>query len=288
MQNFEIQADINPQFLEHFKSQLLQLEVNKSDIKILFNGGGFQDRHELILKLANRSFQDIPSSKTIRFWIFTGDNRPAQSVNGEPLFSISGQRNTQDFIIPDPYVISWNSIGVHDFLQYCDKLKLDSLSQRPTIPKAIWRGSVSQHASRKNMLECLRNRKSEFIDFENVDSNLDINKFIPMDGLKNWGCLLDFPGQGYSARLKYLMQIIRPKVVIERLDWDFATVNLEPGFHYASAPDDFNVIDYTINNVIKNYEWWLQKSLYAAEEMIKITERTNVSQNFVKKILKYV
>lgn len=288
MQNYEITTDINPQYLDHFKSQLMHVEASGSEVKFLFDGGGFQDRHESMKILLRRSFHDIPTSKTIRFWIFTGDNRPTQKVNNEPLFSISGQRNLQDFVLPDPYVVAWNDVGVKDYTEYCKSLNQESLSQKPEIIKAVWRGSVAQHVSRENMLRSISRKPdnlTRIFDFQDASTGKD--SFVSMSDLKKWAIMLDFPGRGYSARLKYFMHIIRPKIVIERIDWDFATLNLEPGFHFASVPDDFNIINYTAESVISNYGWWIQKSLFAAEEMSKITERSNISKNLVEKVLRY-
>lgn len=39
---YKIEAPINPVFLDHFKSQLLHLEIKNEEVKILYDGGGHQ------------------------------------------------------------------------------------------------------------------------------------------------------------------------------------------------------------------------------------------------------
>ena len=71
MQNYEITTDINPQYLDHFKSQLMHVEASGSEVKFLFDGGGFQDRHESMKLLLRRSFHDIVNERcpgVVRFW----------------------------------------------------------------------------------------------------------------------------------------------------------------------------------------------------------------------------
>lgn len=282
----EIVANINPKYLDHFKSQLIQYEVNGNSIEVLCDGGGHQDRHQLMTSLVKRSFEDFPSTRKLRFWVFTGDNRPTNSVNDCPLFSISGPRINSDFVIPDPYTLMWRQAGVDEFKTYCDTIT--HMSKFSPIKKsAVWRGLTSQNPVRKFIVDGCNSLKSEVLDLRDTQPDLNGPSFIEMKDLAQWSVFIDMPGHGFSGRLKYLLHAYRPVIVFERLDWDAVTINLEPGIHYVNCPPDFNVLNYRVNEILANYENYVERYNGTVELIRSLTERKNVSLMLVKKVSMY-
>lgn len=278
-----IQADIHPNFMDHFKSQLLFYEVSKSDIRVIFDGGGFQDRHYLMTTLLKRSFLDFPSKKTLRFWIFTGDNRPADSINGLPLFSISGPRHKSNLILPDPYIVKWSQVGVEDYELYCKEITKNSLG-RPENLSVVWRGSSSMHPVRSMIINQFNRINNPLFDIRDTPPDPDNNSFIQMKDLTKWAILCDMPGRGYSARLKYLLRAHRPVVVFEREEWDAVTMLMEPGIDFVSCPPDVKIFNYTVEKIISQYDNFISRTKRTVDLMSKITDSKNVSTLLVKKI----
>lgn len=279
-----IEANIPEQHMAHFKSQLIQYEVKNGDVQVLFDGGGYQDRHHLMTCLVRRSFADRPVSRSLRFWVFTGDNRPTNIVNGQPLFSISGPRMQSHFVIPDPHILKWPQINVEDFAEYCEDIRLSSLN-KPEKAGVIWRGSTAVHPVREFIAnECgkLNNPK---LDIKNTPPEVGNESFVSMKDITKWAILCDMPGQGFSGRLKYLLHAHRPVIVFERCEWDAVTMLLEPGLDFISCPPDIQVFTYTVDKILTRYEDFLASSVPTARLISKLTERSHVSNLLVAKIL---
>lgn len=277
-----IEAAIKPEYIEHFKRQLLLLEVSKSDVRVLFDGGGRQDRHELMIELFKRSFEDFPSPNTIRFWTFTGDNRPTSAVNGQPLFSISGPRFQSDYVIPDPYVLRWPQAGVGDFHAYCEKIRQTS-QKKPIKLSAVWRGLTSQHAVRKFIVKNCEALGGMF-DLKDTLPDTQRKDFVQMSDLPEWAVLVDMQGHGYSGRLKYLLHAYRPVIAFERLDWDAVTMCLEPGIHYTLCAPDISMFQYNVRKSMDMYDDYVKRSTDTVSLVKSLTSRKNVSHMLVKKI----
>lgn len=282
----KIEANINPQYMAHFKSQLMHLEVKGHDVDVLFNGGGHLDRHDIMLELIKRSFFDFPTDRTTRFWVFTGDNRPTDKINGEPLYSISGPRISHEFVIPDPHVLMWPQSKVYDFRTYVDEMI--KMSQTPPKKESfVWRGMTSQNPIRKLIVDKCQESQSKFFDVKDVSIEANKEDFVEMKDLSKWSGTIDFPGQGFSGRLKYLLHLCRPVIVFQRLNWDSTTMLLEPGIHYFTCPNDFQVMSYLAQVILSNYEQILKMSFSTSNLVSKLTQRNNVSHQLVSKILRY-
>lgn len=283
----EIEVNVPPEYLDHFKRELLNVEILKNNVEVKFDGGGYSDRHQLMTSILKRSFEDFPTPRRLNFWIYTGDKRPANSINNSPLYSIAGPRLSHEFIIPDPHSLMWPQINISNFREYCDRIFDESYNNLPKNNSAVWRGTTCQHPSRSFIHKLYKSNLDAVLDIE--ESSVEpTDSFVSMDQLHNWAILLDFPGQGFSGRLKYLMHVVRPKIVFEREIWDFATLHLEPGHHYISCPIDYNILVHETKKILSNYDHYLQASSEAASIMTKITQRKNISHALVSKILRYV
>ena len=280
--------NLQPQFHDHFKSQLLYLEVIGENVKIIFDGGGFETRHKLMLDLIKRSFSDFPSNRTLRFFIFTGDNRPIETVNNEPLFSIAGPRIKQDFIIPDPHSLAWPEANVLEFNSYCEKIFQYSLKNKNLIPNLIWRGSKFVNKFRENIITQNEQLNIPFFNFKHVDKS-NKEDFIEMYDLSKYAILLDLPGGGFSSRIKYLLHTCRPIIITDgRINWDYGTINLEPGIHYVYSSNSIEDLTLNTKKILENYKFYINQSVQTYNLIKDIMQRKNISYNMVNKIQRYV
>lgn len=214
----------------HFVSQLLLIEINDKEIKVLFDGGGFSDRHKTLLKSLNHASSIRKSSSIKRFFVFTGDDLPLGIITPWILFSTVGRREDKEIVLPDPYSFEWNDIGISDFESYRNEMiKFSNLcvSENRVIKQAYWRGSVAQHESRQLFLNLVKDHA--LFDVQNATN---AENFREMKFVGEHAVLVDFPGRGYSARLKHILFSGRPVVVYPRVSWDWVTLNLEPNIHF--------------------------------------------------------
>ena len=213
----------------HFLSQLILAEVTKNKVFIQYDGGGFSDRHSTTISVINKLFESNMLQAGKKFYIFTGDNRPEGIQFDHAYFSIAGKRKDQKLIVPDPYNFSWNYIGANSYdsfrkliFENSQKLNLQSSG------KAYWRGSTGEHPIREELFK--KAETISFLDFKKAIAG--DHTFEPMSECGKHNVLIDLPGRGWSARLKYSISSFRPVVVYPREEWDWASMILEPGVHY--------------------------------------------------------
>ena len=236
LESSELNIRFHPGWIDehkkHFLSQLMLIEIKNKNVSILYDGGGFKDRNQ-IMKNAISIASDCGlflSSK--RFYLFTGDNRPGGIEFDYSYFSISGPRTLQHLIVPDPYSFSWNDIGIKSYDEVISQISnISYKNENNKIKKVFWRGNQEQHFSRKKFIEYVKN--NELFDVEQADPSQ--NTFVHMSEVGKFSTLIDFPGQGYSARLKYLIHSRRPVIVYPREEWDLFSMMLEPDIHYISS-----------------------------------------------------
>ena len=213
----------------HFKSQLLLFEIKGTCSKILYDGGGWGHRHAIMKSVVREAVYRRPSSKTRRFYLFTGDQLPMGVGTEWRLLSTTGTKKDLDAVIPDAYSFAWPEIGIADFMQYNPEMVQysDKVAKEGRVTnKAFWRGSLGQHQARK-----------QFHDFVNSSSKFEVSdntatSFKEMKEIGDYSVLVDLPGQGYSARLKHILLSGRPVIVYPRSHWDWVTLRIEPGIHY--------------------------------------------------------
>ena len=215
---------------EHLKSELLLFEVKGGSTKVLYNGGGWQSRHSIMIAAVREAVRLSPVKGAKRFYLFTGDNSPANKIGTEwQLLTTVGSRKETDIVIPDAYSFSWPEIGVSNFDIYnAEMMQRSDFYSRTgqVLQKTYWRGSLIVNPVRSQFFDHVKNSES----FDVTDSS--IGSFRNMKESGEFSVLVDLPGQGYSARLKHLLLSKRPVVVYPRTQWDWVTLRLEPNVHF--------------------------------------------------------
>jgi hypothetical protein len=216
---------------QHFLSQLMLFEVTRSGVQVLYDGGGFSDRHETMKNAVNKLFDAKLLNLGKKFYIFTGDNRPGLIEFDHAYFSTAGPRVSQHLIVPDPYNFSWKYIGANSYDEFRVQIFENSKKYEESdsiINQAFWRGSLEEHPVRKDLFEAVSNEQL----FNVSEARQGDSSFESLTECGKYSTLIDLPGRGYSARLKYLIASARPVIVFPRETWDWASFKLEPGIHY--------------------------------------------------------
>lgn len=233
----------------HFLSQLLLFEVTRKKVVVQYDGGGFSDRHHTMISVVEKLFELGLLRTSKKFYIFTGDNRPGGIDFDHVYFSISGKRNDHELIVPDPYNFSWKYIGANSYDEF--RKEIFENSQKDTlkvIKKAYWRGSTGEHFSREELV-----KKAEGNSLLNcVKATSSDNNFESLSQCGKYSALIDLPGRGWSARLKYLISSLRPVVVYPRHEWDWASMRLEPGIHYVLSLPSIDDLIQKCEMIIEN------------------------------------
>jgi len=226
----------------HLKTELLLFEVKCGSTKVLYNGGGWQSRHDIMISAVREAVRLRPIKGTKRFYLFTGDNFPASSLGTAwKLLTTVGSRKETDIVIPDAYSFSWPEIGVSNFETYNAEMMQRSdyySNSGQVLQKTYWRGALVGNPAR-----------TQFVDYVKESEGFDVidiakGSFREMKESGEFSVLVDLPGQGYSARLKHLLLSKRPVIVYPRTQWDWVTLRLEPNVHF---PVSLASIDYLVS-----------------------------------------
>ena len=175
---------------------------------------------------------------------------------GNNSFSISATKNNANFLFPDPYSITWPEGGIDDVFDVCKNIAIKSCEVY-TDNRAFWIGA-NTHQSRSTLMNISRIHpdKVHAIMHQTVNNNLkndsdfvyDHNVFVSLQDHTKYKYLIDMPGAGWSARVKYLMFSRRPLFIINRLNWDWATWDLEEWKHFIPVKSD-------VSDLIEKIEW---------------------------------
>ena len=159
------------------------------------------------------------------------------NINDKFFFAISGDKHHKHRLFPDPYSLSWPEINQKVSSVTCKNIFENGLNQ-PIYHQAFWSGSPS-HSSRNKIHELSQQNPHRITAFIfNQKDNYEPNKWINMEDMPKYKYLIDAQGQGWSARLKYLMFSNRPLFVIERKEWDWVTCDTIPFVHYIPVKED--------------------------------------------------
>lgn len=66
------------------------------------------------------------------------------------------------------------------------------------------------------------------------------NQIVSLEDHTKYKYLIDASGQGYSARIKYLLFSRRPLFIIDREYWDWIGIDLIPWVHFIPVKADLS------------------------------------------------
>jgi len=265
----------------HFESQLMLLEIHENSFNVLYDGGGWQSRHSTLLQALEIAIKNRKKTTTKRCFVFTGDEFPDGVKTQWKLLSTVGSRKDIDIVIPDAYSFSWKEIGINDFEVHNKLMRqhtIQTMNANNEIKKSFWRGSIQQNKIRELFVNAFKGH--EYFDID--DSSIDKN-FKHMSEIGEYAVLMDFPGQGFSGRLKHLLMSGRPVVVYPRNSWDWVTMRLEPGLHFPlSLPNISNMAD--ICNLLLNNKEIQNFYVQHINDCMSLLKRETLMNGIIEKI----
>lgn len=167
-----------------------------------------------------------------------------------PYFTISATPKNFHKLIPDPYSLCWPEANIRNVFEKCQQIE-NAGSIPPCDSRAFWEGQNS-HWTRKVLVDLSQKYPDKIVarllDWE--------NNVIPQDNMTiieehtNYKYLIDLSGQGFSAKIKYLLFSKRPLFIVDRKYHDWISSELVPWVHF--IPVSENDLE---NDLLRKLEW---------------------------------
>lgn len=177
-------------------------------------------------------------------------------------YTISATIDKAHLLLPDTYSLCWPECHIDDVFQKCEQI--ERAGDLPWFDaRLFWRGQNS-HWTRKLFVD-IASKHEDKIDAHFVESVtngvLPANEMITLEEHTLYKYLIDLSGQGFSARIKYLMFSQRPLFIVNRDYHDWISVDLIPWVHF--IPVDENDLE---KSILKQLAW-AERNVYKAQEI---------------------
>jgi hypothetical protein len=245
--------------------------VKKENNTLIYvDHGGYESRNPSTfwcIEQANKKY-NWPDFKEIT--IYTGDYELSQDE-----YTYSKKDNYKN-LIPDFNYHGWPQVGIDDYSETIKKIE-EASTQPAEKHKVGWIGNLNTHPNRYKLHKIGRTRTDicDIFGMDWVDKKNDKligSKYISLEDLvKKYAVLIDIEGNGFSARLKYLLWSRRPVLIVDRPHKEYFFQHLVPYKHYIPVNRD-------LSDLISKLEWCL-------ENYSEALEIANDAYEFSKKFL---
>ena len=182
----------------------------------------------------------------------------------------------KDTTIPCYIFDHWKECKIEDYDTEC--LKISDRSKIPYIHnKMFWIGQLSNKIRAKFIKDYSNNPRVSAIslrDHWGHSPNL-IKEYVSLPDHCNYRYLLDLEGNGYSGRIKLLMNTKRPLFIQKRRLQEYWFYSLREYEHYIPVENDLSDLDNQLNWADKNISKCLQIADNAADFAAKHLRKKN-------------
>ncbi len=221
-----------------FKTSTLKFRVENHRI-IISCLMGWMTRPEIMLQMFQmyidkRGIQTLPDI-TIDLSDACTD---LDSFPNEKYFTISAPLEKKHLLLPDPYSLCWPEAHIDNVFEKCAQLATAGMTP-PTDTRLFWIGQNS-HWTRKVLVELADKHPDRIVAsfLECKKGVIPKNEMVSLEDHTKYKYLIDLSGQGFSARIKYLLFSRRPLFIVERKYHDWISCDLKPWIHYIPVKDD--------------------------------------------------
>jgi hypothetical protein len=232
--------------MKEFNYCIFQVENSIMKIK---EKDQFQCRGDNAIAMMKKVVEMVPEkfegrTGYISFW----DSPPAGRHPGEfeLMFASTvriGEPN-QFLPFPCPYSHGWPQVGIPDGRELLRDLMDYKGSWRNKT--AFWIGADT-HPTRRKLVE-ISGRNPNAIDASLMEWDRDAeamrqeskSRYISMWDHRHYKYLIDCPGSGYSARLRWLLASGRPVFIVERQVVEHWHLDLKPWVHFVPIRSDLS------------------------------------------------
>lgn len=242
---------------------------------------GWMTRPDIILSLFKHYFNNRPPCYLPEISIDLSDDSSDNNFIPGKTFSISADKDHLDYLIPDPYSLCWPEASIDDTFQKCNSIALAGLIP-PVDNRVFWIGQNS-HWTRKVLVD-ISKKYPDKINANFLEWQYNIipqEQMVSLEEHTKYKYLIDASGQGFSARIKYLMFSRRPLFIIDRDYHDWISCELIPWVHYIPVSD--KNLEEDLLNKLK----WAEKNSNEAQDIAEnayehISQKLTLENIFLK------
>lgn len=226
----------------------LHFSVEAADRVVVNRYDGVECRAECALELLCTMVRQRPE-----LWIgkkgglFYGDEPPKREwVTGHDLVFCSTKYAgvPSDYLpIPCPMILRWPQVGIPNAEQMMDEMLVDDSPFESE--KIFWIGADT-HASRRKLCEIGRMHPDLFDvemmewDRKALGGQRSKTRQVSIPDHRKFKYLVDCPGYGYSARVKWLLATGRPVFMVERPVVEHWHDEMQPWVHFVPVAADLS------------------------------------------------
>jgi hypothetical protein len=217
---------------EMFKTSTLSFSIEDSEI-VISCCMGWMSRPHIIgqmfgMYIADRNIQYLPQINIDLSDASTDmDNFPEVQY-----LSISATIPNKHLLIPDPYSLCWPEAKIDNVFATCMSIA-GAGSIPPTDKRIFWIGQNS-HWTRQVVVEMATKYpdkiNAKWLEWKN--DTIPQECMVSLEEHTKYKYLIDLSGQGFSARIKYLMFSRRPLFIVDRAYHDWISCDLLPWVHF--------------------------------------------------------
>ncbi|RYD64325.1 MAG: hypothetical protein EOP84_32835, partial [Verrucomicrobiaceae bacterium] len=144
---------------------------------------------------------------------------------------------------PCPYSLRWPEVGIPDAEEMLEQILVDDSPHEES--RIFWIGADT-HPSRRLLWQTGQERPGlfdvELMEWDRcaVGGQRSKTRQVSIPEHRKFKYLIDCPGYGYSARLKWLLALGRPTFVVEREMVEHWHEEMEPWVHYVPVASDLS------------------------------------------------
>lgn len=162
---------------------------------------------------------------------------------------------------PDFVYDHWKQTGLNDYEE--TRIKIKNIGE-PKTNLLGWRGA-NTHKNRRNLVALNDKLKfdCEFVTWDRTNpEKLTATNFLSFEEqVSNWRFLIDIEGNGYSGRLKLLLNCPRVVFIQERKYKEDFQESLIPWRHFVPVKNDFSDLEENLSRLLKSSN--LERSIIA-------------------------
>ncbi len=234
---------------EIVKNEIIELKVNKQKLEIV-SQNGFESRNESTIIMFLQNYNSNVNFKYDKFNFYTGDY--PRNFNKNCFYYCVDDESKLDNCIPDFSFYHWKEAGIYSYQDLRQEL-LNNSRNPPIHDRLFWAGNINTHKTRKDFYNKFKDDTSHF-EIHHIDPRIPQDKKFTLLDHQKYKYLIDIQGNGFSARLKFLLHSGRLLFLQERKWKTFYHFKLIPFVHYIPVAEDFSDLREKLNWAILNEE----------------------------------
>lgn len=255
---------------------------DKGDISFI-DHGGWESRSESTIALFKQAFsfiRDKSGFKRKHFYIDTSD--ASSMINGELTFGYTIAKGVVP--CPDFSFEKWIECGINNYEGTTRKI-LESSNGTPAVGKLFWIGNVTTQPLRQKLLQIgnANRDKMEIVSMgwtrlQPRGSMHHYTHYTTLEEHTKYKYLIDTGGEGFSARVKYLLHTNRPLFLVDREEnkREYFYNSLIPFVHFIPVKADLSDLLTQLDWAEHNYAQSVRIAGNAKQFAIEHLNKNNV------------